>query len=296
MSTQLADQYPAVEDIFRQASDVLGYDLLKLVKNGPEETLNSTEKTQPALLTASYAVWQVWQEKGGPQPSLMAGHSLGEYTALVCSGAMAFTDAVSLVADRGRFMQSAVAQGTGAMAAILGLEDDAVVAVCEKVSTDTETVSAANFNSTGQVVIAGHSGAVKRAVDEASAAGARRSVLLPVSVPSHCSLMQPAAEQLAERLVDIPITAGNVSVIHNVDATIKTSAEDIKQALVEQLSRPVRWVDTIMAMAQQGSSSIVECGPGKVLCGLIKRIDRTIETFPINDSETIESAMAALAE
>lgn len=294
MSASLAAQNPVAADIFHQASDVLGYDLLKLVNEGPEEALNSTEKTQPALLTAGYAVWQVWQEMGGPGPALMAGHSLGEYTALVCSGAMHFTDAVSLVADRGRFMQNAVPEGTGAMAAILGLADDAVGSVCEKVSTETEIVSAANFNSTGQVVIAGHTAAVKRAVEEAGAAGARRSVLLPVSVPSHCRLMQPAAEQLASRLADIPVQTGTIPVIHNVDASIKTAGEDIKRALVEQLSRPVRWVETVMEMAHHGASSIVECGPGKVLCGLIKRIDRSIDTFPVYDPETIESALAAL--
>lgn len=294
MATKLAEHYPLVVETFRQASEVLGYDLMALVSEGPEDALNSTEKTQPALLTASYATWRVWLENGGPLPSLMAGHSLGEYTALVCSGSLAFTDAVSLVADRGRFMQSAVPEGTGAMAAILGMDDVAIVEICNKVSTDNETVAAANFNSSGQVVIAGHAGAVKRVVDEAGSAGARRSVLLPVSVPSHCCLMQPAAEQLAARLSDIQINAGTIPVIHNVDAATKATGAEIKQALVDQLSRPVRWVETIEVMAQQGTTQIVECGPGKVLCGLIKRIDRQIETLPVFDPETMDAALAAV--
>lgn len=296
MVNALAAQYPLVQETFRQASEVLGYDLMALVREGPEDTLNSTEKTQPALLTAGYATWRVWLEKGGPLPSLMAGHSLGEYTALVCSGSLAFTDAVSLVADRGSFMQGAVSAGTGAMAAILGLDDAVIVEICNKVSTDNETVAAANFNSTGQVVIAGHTDAVKRAVEEAGAAGARRSVILPVSVPSHCSLMQPAAEQLAARLSDIPIDAGTIPVIHNVDAATKSSGTAIKQALVDQLSRPVRWVDTIGVMAKQGAKQIVECGPGKVLCGLIKRIDRQIATLPVYDPDTVNTALVAIIE
>lgn len=296
MVTALAAHYPLVQEIFRQASEVLGYDLMALVREGPEDALNRTEKTQPALLTAGYATWRVWLEKGGPLPSLMAGHSLGEYTALVCSGSLAFTDAVSLVTDRGSFMQGAVPEGTGTMAAILGLDDAVIVEICNKVSTDNETVAAANFNSTGQVVIAGHTGAVKRAVEEAGAAGARRSVILPVSVPSHCSLMQPAAEQLAARLSDIPIDAGTIPVIHNVDAATKSSGTAIKQALVDQLSRPVRWVDTIGVMAKQGAKQIVECGPGKVLCGLIKRIDRQIATLPVYDPDTVDAALAAITE
>ena len=291
MAGSLIAEYPVVAGRFQQAADVLGYDLVELIENGPESELNKTEKTQPALLATSCAIWDVWQQLGGPQPLLMAGHSLGEYSALVCSGALSFPDAISLVADRGRYMQAAVPEGEGRMAAILGLDEDTIIDICNEISNG-EIVSAANFNSIGQVVIAGHSNAVDAAVHAADEAGAMRSVLLPVSIPSHCILMKGASEKLLERLQDVSITTGNIPVIHNVDATTKDSPDDIRQALVEQLYQPVRWIESVQRMSQQGISRIIECGPGNVLCGLIRRIDRKIATQPVYDPATIESALS----
>lgn len=295
MLSSLAEKYPAVKELYSEASAVLGYDLWKLVSEGPESGLNSTEKTQPALLVASVAVWKIWQERGGKLPVLMAGHSLGEYSALVCSGAMTFTEAVRLVADRGAYMQSAVPEGTGAMAAILGLSDEDVIKICKDNAQD-QIVSAANFNSSGQIVIAGHTGAVKRTIEAAGKAGAKRSVLLPVSVPSHCALMMNAASQFSERIKNIHLSAPAIPVIHNVDVSRKSEPEAIKQALVEQLYQPVRWVETIKTMTDSGITTIIECGPGKVLCGLIKRIDKQITTWPVYDPDTLDAAIAALSD
>ena len=294
MLSALADKYPEVRETFNQASGILGYDLWELAQNGPEQELNITAKTQPALLAASVSVWKLWLQKAGPEPVIMAGHSLGEYSALVCAGVLDFGDAVALVADRGRYMQEAVPEGTGSMAAILGLENEQIEAICCSAARD-QVVSAANYNSTGQVVIAGHAAAVKRAVDLAKDAGARRSVLLPVSVPSHCALMEPAARQFARRLEGISFHNSRIPVIHNVDIGIKTGSEDLKRALVEQLSRPVRWVETIEMMNNRGISKIVECGPGKVLSGLIKRIVRTIDIFPVFDPESLETTISVLS-
>ena len=295
MSSALAENYPLVKDIYADASSVLGYDLWQLVNDGPESDLNITEKTQPALLTASVAIWEVWQGQGGATPKIMAGHSLGEYSALVCSGALSFTDAVALVADRGAYMQSAVPEGTGTMAAILGLAEEQVVTICKE-NAQGQVVSAANFNSSGQVVIAGHIDAVKRAVEAASKAGAKRSIILPVSVPSHCALMQDAATQFAERIKNINLSVPEIPVIQNVDVTQKTDPDAIKQALVEQLYKPVRWVEIIQSMADSGITKTIECGPGKVLCGLIKRIDREIETWPVFDPESLDKAKAAVSD
>ena len=293
MVSALADKYSEVEEAFEQASEILGYNLWKLVQNGPEQELNITAKTQPALLVASVTIWNLWTRKSGPAPVIMAGHSLGEYSALVCAGVLEFSDTIALVADRGRFMQEAVPEGTGSMAAILGMDNDQVKDICRK-AAQGQVVSAANFNSTGQVVIAGHGAAVKRAVELAKNAGARRSIMLPVSVPSHCALMEPAARQFAERLKETEFSAGRIPVIHNVDVCYKTGPEDIRQALVDQLSSPVHWVETIEMMKKQGITFIVECGPGKVLSGLIKRIDRTLQTYPISDPESLEMALSVL--
>ncbi|MBI4005693.1 MAG: ACP S-malonyltransferase [Gammaproteobacteria bacterium] len=295
MVTALADQYPVVQSIYLEASGILGNDLWDLVQNGPESELNMTAKTQPAILTASIAIWRIWMECGGPVPVCMAGHSLGEYSSLVCAGALNFDDAVSLVADRGSYMQAAVPEGVGSMAAILGLTDTEVIDICKQ-SEQGQVVSAANFNLSGQIVIAGHTDAVKRAVDAARQAGAKRSVFLPVSVPSHCALMQEAACILAKRIETIALSPLKIPVIHNVDVSQKTDTAAIKQALVEQLYKPVRWVETIQAMAARGITHIVECGPGNILCGLIRRIDRQIETLPVNDPMSLQRALSVLKQ
>ena len=293
MLTALAAQYPIVNKIYQDASRALGYDLWQLTQKGPEMELNTTMKTQPALLTASVATWKIWKERGGTDPAFMAGHSLGEYSALVCAGALDFHDAVSLVAERGRYMQEAVPEGTGAMAAILGLSDGEVIEICRQ-AAQGQIVTAANFNSPAQVVIAGHCEAVKRAIALAAAAGAKRSIVLPVSVPSHCALMQQAAQQFTACLQNITITPGAIPVIHNVDVSTKNDGRSIKQALIEQLYQPVRWVDTIHLLANRGITHIIECGPGKVLTGLIKRIDRHMETFSVSEPEALDKALAAL--
>jgi [acyl-carrier-protein] S-malonyltransferase len=293
MMSDLADAFPVVSETFAEASAVLGYDLWQLIQQGPEQELNETDKTQPAMLAAGVAAWRVWQSQTDVLPVMMAGHSLGEYTALVCSGAINFSDAVALVADRGRFMQQAVPAGTGAMAAILGLEDDRVKAVCTD-AAQGEVVAAVNFNSPGQVVIAGHTAAVTRAIDGAKAAGAKRALLLPVSVPSHCSLMQPAADNMQQRLASIEITTPKISIINNVDVTTVTSADDIRATLVRQCYQPVRWVETIQFMQAHGISTIVECGPGKVLAGLNKRIERSMTALPLFDSTSLQQALAAI--
>lgn len=289
MLAELATQFPQVEQTFAQASTALGYDLWQLVQAGPVEQLNQTDKTQPAMLAAGVAVWRVWQANGGAIPLVMAGHSLGEYTALVCAGALDFADAVCLVADRGRYMQDAVPTGTGAMAAVLGLDDEPVRAVCAQ-AQQGEVVEAVNFNSPGQVVIAGQVAAVNRAIELAKAAGAKRAVLLPVSVPSHCALMKPAALRLADRLHDLSFAAPRISVINNVDVSQPDDPAQIKAALVRQLYSPVRWVETVHAMARHGVTKIIEAGPGKVLAGLNKRIVKDIETYAVFDPATLATA------
>jgi [acyl-carrier-protein] S-malonyltransferase len=292
MMAGLAEGFPVVTDTFQEASDALGYDLWSLVQNGPETELNSTDKTQPAMLTSGVAAWRVWQEKAGAMPAMMAGHSLGEYSALVCAGAMTLTDAVSLVADRGRFMQEAVPEGKGAMAAVLGLDDEAVIKVCND-NANGDVLSAVNFNSPGQVVIAGSKDAVERAAVAAKDAGAKRAVILPVSVPSHCALMAPAAERLAERLAGITINAPSIPVINNADVDTPADADAIRAALVKQLAHPVRWVESITTMANGGVSTIVECGPGKVLVGLNKRINKQMQALPVFDMDTLQTALDA---
>lgn len=293
MLAELASAYPVVQATFAEASSVLDYDLWALTQNGPESDLNQTDRTQPAMLAAGVAVWRAWQQQGGAQPAFLAGHSLGEYTALVCSGSLAFTDAVGLVAERGRRMQAAVPAGIGAMAAILGLDDDQVRLACSN-AEQGEVVSAVNFNSPGQVVIAGHKAAVDRACEQAKAMGAKRALPLAVSVPSHSSLMRPAAEAFAATLAATDIKRPQIPVIHNTDISAHQDANAIRAALVQQLYSPVCWVETIQYLATQGITRIVEAGPGKVLVGLNKRIDKNIASVAAFDSASLAEALTAL--
>ncbi len=293
MLADLAEAYPQVRHTFEQASDVLGFDLWRMVQNGPLEELNQTHNTQPAMLAAGVAVWQVWCEQSSIRPGWMAGHSLGEYTALVCSNAISFADGIKLVAERGRLMQEAVPAGIGAMAAIIGLDDHEVVKVCADCA-ENEIVSAVNFNAPGQVVIAGHVAAVERAMEAAKAAGAKRALKLPVSVPSHCALMELAAEKLAEKLIDTPIEIPDVTLIHNVDVAAHSAEEVIRNVLREQLFKPVRWVDGIRFMHDQGVTAFVECGPGKILMGLNRRIVKDAEHMTIFDPVTLNKVLEQL--
>lgn len=293
MLAELAASYPEVKQTFDKASYVLGRDLWRLVAEGSEDELNQTQNTQPAMLAAGVAVWEVWCKHSAIRPGWMAGHSLGEYTALVCSGALFFEDAVKLVAARARFMREAVPAGVGAMAAILGLADHQVVEICTNVA-GTEVVSAVNFNSPGQVVIAGHKAAVERAASAAKAAGAKRAVLLPVSVPSHCALMKPAADKLDGCLQDIALATPKMHTIHNVDVESHSAPEIIRNALKEQLYKPVRWVESIELMSNKGVTTFVECGPGKVLTGLDKRIAKDAEHLAIYDLETLNKVLEHL--
>ena len=291
MLSALAAEFSGVEATYREAAEVLGYDLWDIVQNGPADKLNSTDITQPAMLAAGVAVWRVWQAKGGAQPAVLAGHSLGEYTALVCAGSLAFTDAIKLVAERGRLMQAAVPAGTGAMAAVLGLEDDAVRQACSDAAAG-EVLEAVNFNSPGQVVVAGNKAAVERVVALAKERGAKRALLLPVSVPSHCALMQPAAAQLATILKDVAIQAPGIPVINNADVATPSEPDAIRDALVRQLYSPVRWVETIQKMATDGVDRLLECGPGKVLVGLNKRIERNMAAQAVLDPDSLSAALA----
>ncbi|MDH2068667.1 ACP S-malonyltransferase [Pantoea sp. GD03673] len=290
MLTELAATYPLVEETFREASDALGYDLWQLVSQGPAEELNKTWQTQPALLAASVAIYRVWQQQGGEQPAVMAGHSLGEYSALVCAGVINFADAVKLVELRGKLMQEAVPEGTGAMQAIIGLDDAAIRKACEE-SAQGQVVSPVNFNSPGQVVIAGNKEAVERAGAACKAAGAKRALPLPVSVPSHCALMKPAADKLAVALESITFNAPAVPVINNVDVKAETDAAAIRHALVRQLYSPVRWTESVEAMAAQGVTQLLEMGPGKVLTGLTKRIVDSLTAAAVNDTASLTAAL-----
>lgn len=284
-----------VRQTFVEASDALGTDLWAMVASGPAEALNQTVNTQPAMLTAGVAVWRLWQQRGGAMPALMAGHSLGEYTALACAGAMEFADAVRLVRLRAEAMQSAVPEGVGAMAAVLGLDDDAVRALCAE-AAQGEVLEAVNFNSPGQVVIAGHKAAVDRGCALAKEKGAKRALPLPVSVPSHCALMEPAAEKLAAALADIEIKVPATPVLHNADVAAYTDPAAIRDALARQLYRPVRWVETVQAMGRDGIQLIAECGPGKVLAGLNKRILDNVPTVALADPAALEDALARSQE
>ena len=295
MLAELAGDYPIVQETFKQASEVLGYDLWQLVQEGPVEELNKTWQTQPALLTASVAVYRVWQQKyPALKPEVMAGHSLGEYSALVCAGVLDFQDAVKLVELRGKLMQQAVPEGTGAMYAIIGLDNDAIINACKQ-AEQGEVVSAVNFNSPGQVVIAGAKAAVERAAALCKEAGAKRALPLPVSVPSHCALMKPAADQLSVSLESITLKEAGVSVLNNVDVKNEIEANAIRNALVRQLYSPVRWTETVEKMAQNGVDVLVEVGPGKVLNGLTKRIVDSLQAVSVNDVKSLDSVEEVLA-
>ena len=293
MLSDMAAAFPLVKDTFEQASDSLGFDLWKLVQEGPAEDLNQTHNTQPAMLAAGVAMWRVWCEQSKIRPGWVAGHSLGEYTALVCSDAISFDDGITLVAERGRLMQEAVPAGVGAMAAIIGLENHQVVKVCAD-SAENEVVSAVNFNAPGQVVIAGNVAAVERAMEAAKEAGAKRALKLPVSVPSHCALMESAAEKLNEKLKGIQIEIPKMTLIHNVDVAAHSASEVICNALKEQLFKPVRWIDGIRYMHDQGVTDFVECGPGKVLMGLNKRIVKGADHMTMYDPATLEKVLEQL--
>jgi [acyl-carrier-protein] S-malonyltransferase len=293
MLRDLADAHPQVRQTYADASAALGYDLWSIVAEGPEERLGMTEVTQPAMLCAGVAVWRVWRKGGGAAAAAMAGHSLGEYTALVCAGGLDFTDAVSLVADRARYMQEAVPAGQGSIAAILGLSDEQIRAVCAD-AAQGEVVEPVNFNSPSQVVIAGSAGAVARAIERAKSAGAKRAVPLPLSVPAHSSLMAPAAKRLAERLKSVPLRSPEVPVVHNATADVASSPEDIRALLVRQIASPVRWVETIQTMAARGAGVFVECGPGKVLTGLNKRIAGEGRCYAIGDARSLNEAIENL--
>ncbi|WP_294912741.1 ACP S-malonyltransferase [Tatumella sp. UBA2305] len=290
MLAELAAQFPLVEQTFAEASAALGYDLWQLVQQGPAEELNKTWQTQPALLAASVAIYRVWLEQGGEQPALLAGHSLGEYSALVCAGVLDFADAVRLVELRGKLMQEAVPEGTGAMQAIIGLDDAAIRQACEE-SAQGQVVSPVNFNSPGQVVIAGNKEAVERAGAACKAAGAKRALPLPVSVPSHCALMKPAAEKLAVALEKLTFNAPQVPVINNVDVKCEQTPAAIRDALVRQLYSPVRWTESVEFIASRGVSQLVEVGPGKVLTGLTKRIADSLTAVAVNDPASLNAAL-----
>lgn len=293
MLGDLAAEHSIIEQTFSEASDALGFDLWKMVQQGPEADLNSTENTQPALLASSVALWRLWQQQGGETPAIVAGHSLGEYSALVCAGAIDFADGVKLVQLRGQLMQAAVPAGTGAMAAILGLADADVVAACAA-AAQGDVVSAVNFNCPGQVVIAGQKEAVARGVEACKEAGAKRAVELPVSVPSHCELMRPAAEKLGEALAAIDVRMPVISLVHNVNAATAQDAAELRDLLVRQLYSPVRWTESVLAMQATGVETLVECGPGKVLSGLNKKVDRALNVANIGDVAGLAKALELL--
>jgi len=294
MLAELAAQHPLIQRTFAEASGALGYDLWQRVSQGPAEQLNATECTQPAMLSAGIATWRLWQEQGGVAPALVSGHSLGEFTALVCAGALEFAAAVTLVRDRGRYMQAAVPAGGGGMAAILGLDDAAAEAACAE-AAQSEIVEAVNYNAPGQIVIAGQASAVERAIAAARARGAKRAVLLPVSVPAHSSLMQNAAAQLRERLAGLVFAAPRIAYLSAVDAQLHGDPEEIRALLVRQLASPVRWSATVLALTSGGANLLLECGPGKVLTSLNRRIERRpeITCLAIEDQASLRAALDA---
>jgi [acyl-carrier-protein] S-malonyltransferase len=294
MLADQAAQHSLIGETFKEASEALGYDLWALTQQGPAEQLNQTDNTQPAILTASVALWRLWQAHGGATPAYVAGHSLGEYSALVAAESLGLADAVRLVQRRGQLMQEAVPAGQGGMAAILGLKDEDVISACAEAAKG-DVVSAVNFNSPGQVVIAGAKAAVDRAIEACKARGAKRAMALPVSVPSHCALMKPAAERFAEAIAEIAWQAPRIALVQNVTATVPASVSDLTQNLLAQLYMPVRWVESVALLAQQGASQLVECGPGKVLSGLNKRCADGIDTYTLDTPDAFAAAYAALA-
>ena len=286
--------HPAVQATFAEASEALGDDLWALVREGPAEALNLTRNTQPIMLTAGVAVWRAWNAAGGAMPAYVAGHSLGEYTALVAAGALAFRDAVPLVRFRAEAMQDAVAAGVGAMAAVIGADDAAVAEACRE-AAQGEVVEPVNFNAPGQIVIAGNKGAVERAIAAAKTRGAKRALMLPVSAPFHSSLLKPAAERLAERLAQVAIGTPAIPVVHNVDVATHAAPDEIRAALARQAASPVRWTETVQWLGAHGVTQVVECGPGKVLAGLARRIDDRLTAFALTDGAAVAEARAALA-
>ena len=294
MLAELGAQQHVIIDTFAEASAALGYDLWALTQQGPEEQLNQTDKTQPAILAASVALWRLWQAEGGPRPAFVAGHSLGEYSALVAAGSLPFADAVKLVELRGQLMQQAVPAGQGGMAAILGLEDADVLAACAE-AAQGEVVSAVNFNAPGQVVIAGSAAAVERAIEACKAKGAKRAMALPVSVPSHCDLMRPAAERFAASVEAIAWQAPQIPLVQNVSAAVVADLDTLKRDLLAQLYSPVRWVESMVALGDRGVTSLVECGPGKVLSGLNKRCVKGVSTYNLDTPEAFAATRDALA-
>ena len=294
MLTAAHERFQVVRDTFAEASQALGYDMWDLIQNGEQEALNLTETTQPVLLTASVALWRAWLDQNGPRPVMMAGHSLGEFSAMVCAGALDFADAVQLVRQRGAFMQTAVPVGEGAMAAIIGLDDDVINTICSKASDDSGLVVAAvNYNYPGQVVIAGHTRAIEDAIGLLKDAGAKRALPLPVSAPFHTELMRPAGEKLAEVLEGLSIRAPEIPVVHNVHARTEREPQGIRGLLVEQIYSPVLWTGCVQAMAESGCTTIVECGPGKVLSGLGRRIDKSLQCYSIEEPAELLATLEA---
>lgn len=293
MLSALAAQFPCVEEVFAEASEAISTDLWKISTTDTTGLLDQTQITQPALLAASVAIWRLWLQQGGRLPDLLAGHSLGEYSALVCADVLSLTDAVKVVHQRGKYMQEAVPAGTGGMAAILGLDDDKIIAICKEVQLDS-VVAAANFNSTGQTVIAGEKLAVERAMHACKEAGAKRALPLNVSVPSHCALMLPAAQRLGEDLARLTFKTPTVPIVQNINGLVAKTPDEIRENLLKQLYMPVQWVDTITCMWELGLGRVVECGPGKVLCGLIKRIEPEMECYSTEDPESFAQTKAAL--
>jgi len=290
MLSALAEQQPIIRETYAEASEALGLDLWEVSQHDSGNSLDQTQVTQPVLLTTSVALWRLWQQRGGLNPSILVGHSLGEYSALVCAGAMTFADAVRIVRRRGEFMQAAVPEGAGRMAAIVGLEEYQINEICDEAEAG-EVVSAANFNSPGQTVIAGNTAAVNRAIALCKEAGAKRALPLSVSVPSHCELMRPAARQLSEALAEIAVSAPEIPVVQNVNAEINSDPESIKQNLIKQLYAPVLWVDCVRVVHKSGVRKLVECGPGRVLCGLIKRIEGSLVCCGCDEPASFESAL-----
>ncbi|MDG2377014.1 MAG: ACP S-malonyltransferase [Woeseiaceae bacterium] len=295
MQENLAADHPIVRETYEEASDALGFDMYSLVKDGPKETLDETVNTQPAMLTAGIATWRAWQQSGGDTPAMIAGHSLGEYSALVASGALPFHDTVSLVRKRAELMQDAVPAGEGAMAAIIGLDDEAVIEACQMAS-ENGVAEAANFNTPGQVVVAGDKSGIESLIEFAQAAGARRAMMLAVSVPAHSSLMRSAGETLAALIQESPFSDPTITVISSVDGMPYTGAEDMRARMQAQVYSPVRWVNVINHMQASGVNSIIECGPGKVLAGLVRRIDRSISVACIDSTVALQTAMNGVSE
>ncbi len=294
MLAEFGESYPIVKQTFEEASQLLGYDLWDKMQNGPADDLSRTDITQPIILTAGVSVWRIWSELGGVKPSVMAGHSLGEYTALVCAGALSFGDAVKLVEQRGKLMQKAVPSGEGLMAAVLGLDAEKVIEVCKE-AEQGQVVSAVNFNAPGQVVIAGVKEAVERACVLLKENGARRAQPLAVSVPSHCSIMKGASEELEAELMKLEIAIPEIPVIHNYNVEVAENSASVVTSLVKQLYCPVFWVDSVKKIAELGNDNIIECGPGKVLAGLNKRIAKQVPTLPVFDQNTLDKALEVIA-